>query len=348
MIDMIEKEEAMISEEEAAQYDRQIRLWGLDAQKRLRASRVLLAGLGGLGAEVAKNLILAGVKGLTLLDHEQVSEESCRAQFLVPVSAQGQNRAKASLERAQNLNPMVEVHADPAHIQDKPDDFFLQFDAVVLTHCSRDLMLHLDQLCSQHNIKVFCGDVYGYYGYMFTNLGPQYEFVEEKPKVVKPSGESNDGPQTKKTKLDPTETTMVKKMASFCSLKQALELDWTSDKAKAALKKIPADYFLLQVLLKFRTDRGRDPEPGSFDEDSQALKQIRDDVMERLSVSPSLLNDHFSSFCFSELSPVCAVVGGVLGQEVVKALSQRDAPHRNFFFFDARKGNGVVDYFGPN
>lgn len=34
MIDMIEKEDAVISEEEAAQYDRQIRLWGLDAQKR--------------------------------------------------------------------------------------------------------------------------------------------------------------------------------------------------------------------------------------------------------------------------------------------------------------------------
>lgn len=33
---------------------------------------MLLAGLGGLGAEVAKNLILAGVKALTLLDHEQV------------------------------------------------------------------------------------------------------------------------------------------------------------------------------------------------------------------------------------------------------------------------------------
>ena len=34
MIDMIAKEDPIISEEEAAQYDRQIRLWGLDAQKR--------------------------------------------------------------------------------------------------------------------------------------------------------------------------------------------------------------------------------------------------------------------------------------------------------------------------
>lgn len=60
----------------------------------------------------------------------KVTEESCRAQFLVPVSARGQNRAQASLERAQNLNPMVEVHADPGKVEDKPDDFFLDFDAV--------------------------------------------------------------------------------------------------------------------------------------------------------------------------------------------------------------------------
>ncbi|XP_070685432.1 SUMO-activating enzyme subunit 1 [Pempheris klunzingeri] len=346
MIDMIEKEDPVISEEEAAQYDRQIRLWGLDAQKRLRGSRVLLVGVGGLGAEVAKNLILAGVKGLTLLDHEQVSEESCRAQFLVPVTARGKNRAQASLERAQNLNPMVEVHADSDKVEDKPDDFFLQFDAVCLTGCSRDLMVRVDQLCSQHNIKVFCGDVYGYYGYMFCNLGQEHNYVEEKPKIVKPTENSNDGPEAKKAKVDPNETTMVKKTASFCTLKEALEVDWTSEKAKAGLKRTPVDYFLLQVLLKFRTDKGRDPDPQSFAEDSQLLRQIRDDVLEALAVGSDLLNDDFTSFCFSEMSPVCAVVGGVLGQEVVKALSQRDPPHRNFFFFDGRKGNGVVDYFG--
>ncbi|CAG6008127.1 unnamed protein product [Menidia menidia] len=345
---MIEKEDPIISEEEAAQYDRQIRLWGLDAQKRLRGSRVLLAGLGGLGAEVAKNLILAGVKGLTLLDHEQVSEESCRAQFLVPVSARGQNRAQASLERAQNLNPMVEVHADRDRIETKPDDFFLQFDAVCLTGCSRDLMVRLDQLCSQHGIKVFCGDVHGYYGYMFCNLGPEYHYVEEKPKLVKPSADSNDGPEAKKARVDPNETTMVKKTAAFCTLKEALEVDWTTEKAKAGLKRTPVDFFLLLVLLKFRTDKGRDPDPRRVAEDSRLLKQIRDDVLEASALSSELLGDDFISFCFSEMSPVCAVVGGVLGQEVVKALSQRDAPHRNFFFFDGRKGNGVVDFFGPN
>ncbi|XP_058654986.1 SUMO-activating enzyme subunit 1 isoform X2 [Onychostoma macrolepis] len=246
MIDTIEKEDNIISEEEAAQYDRQIRLWGLDAQKRLRGSRVLLVGLRGLGAEVAKNLILAGVKGLTLLDHEQVTEESRRAQFLIPVDADGQNQAQASLERAQLLNPMVEVKADTDAVESKPDDFFFQFDAVCLTRCSKDLMVRVDQLCASRNIKVFCGDVSGYHGYMFSDLGKEHHYVEEKPKVVKGSNEANDGPEAKKPKVDPNETTMVKKTVSFCSLKEALEVDWTNEKAKSNLKRTPADYFLLQ------------------------------------------------------------------------------------------------------
>ncbi|KAI1894038.1 hypothetical protein AGOR_G00129870 [Albula goreensis] len=328
MIDTVEREDTIISEEEAAQYDRQIRLWGLDAQKRLRGSKVLLVGLCGLGAEVAKNLILAGVKGLTLLDHEKVTEECSRAQFLIPVGSEGQNRAQASLERAQYLNPMVEVKADTDNVESKPDEFFLQFDAVCLTGCPRDLMVRVDQVCAQRNVKVFCGDVFGYHGYMFSDLGPEHHYVEEKPKVAKPSQEANDGPEAKKPKVDPNETTMVKKTANFCPLKEALEVDWTSEKAKASLKRTPADYFLLQVLLKFRTDR------------------IRDDVLEALGLNNDLLPDDFVTYCFSEMAPVCAVVGGVLGQEIVKALSQRDAPHRNFFFFDGLKGSGVVDYFG--
>ncbi|XP_026082165.1 SUMO-activating enzyme subunit 1-like [Carassius auratus] len=346
MIDTIEKEDNLISEEEAAQYDRQIRLWGLDAQKRLRGSRVLLVGLRGLGAEVAKNLILAGVKGLTLLDHEQVTEESRRAQFLIPVDADGQNQAQASLDRAQLLNPMVEVKADTDAVESKPDDFFFQFDAVCLTRCSKDLMVRVDQLCASRNIKVFCGDVFGYHGYMFSDLGQEHHYVEEKPKVVKGSNEANDGPEAKKPKVDPSETTMAKKTISFCSLKAALEVDWSNEKAKNNLKRIPVDYFLLQVLLKFRTDKGRDPQPDSFAEDSQLLLQIRDDVLETMGLSSELLPNTFVSYCFSEMAPVCAVVGGVLGQELVKALSQRDAPHRNFFFFDGLKGSGVVDYFG--
>ncbi len=63
----------VITEDEAALYDRQIRLWGVDAQKKLLSSRILLINMSGLTAEIAKNLVLSGINCLTLLDSEDVN-----------------------------------------------------------------------------------------------------------------------------------------------------------------------------------------------------------------------------------------------------------------------------------
>lgn len=60
----------------------------------------------------------------------QVSPEDPGAQFLIRTGSVGRNRAEASLERAQNLNPMVDVKVDTENIEKKPESFFTQFDAV--------------------------------------------------------------------------------------------------------------------------------------------------------------------------------------------------------------------------
>ena len=44
---------------------------------------------------------------------------------------------------------------------------------------------------------------------------------------------------------------------------------------------------------------------------------------------------------FGEMSPASAVLGGVLAQEIIKAVSHKDLPIRNFFFF-----NGATDRAG--
>lgn len=45
-----------------------------------------------------------------------------------------------------------------------------------------------------------------------------FNLAREKPKVVKSSDEANDGPEAKKPKVDPNETTMVKKVGVFIFL----------------------------------------------------------------------------------------------------------------------------------
>jgi ubiquitin-like 1-activating enzyme E1 A len=40
---------------------------------------------------------------------------------------------------------------------------------------------------------------------------------------------------------------------------------------------------------------------------------------------------------------VCAIVGGVAAQEIIKIISANDAPLNNFFFYDSTEGSGVVE-----
>lgn len=48
---------------------------------------------------------------------------------------------------------------------------------VCVTCCSRDAMLRIDHICHQNGIKFFAGDVFGYHGYAFADLG-EHDFVE--------------------------------------------------------------------------------------------------------------------------------------------------------------------------
>ena len=49
-------------------YSRQLYVLGHEAMRRMATSNVLISGLGGLGVEIAKNVILGGVKSVTLHD----------------------------------------------------------------------------------------------------------------------------------------------------------------------------------------------------------------------------------------------------------------------------------------
>ena len=61
-----------LSEEEKARYDRQIRVWGAEAQTRIQNAKVIMIGLNGVHPEVVKNIVLAGV-GVVLLDKRVVT-----------------------------------------------------------------------------------------------------------------------------------------------------------------------------------------------------------------------------------------------------------------------------------
>ncbi|KAH6926366.1 hypothetical protein HPB50_017546 [Hyalomma asiaticum] len=178
-----------LSQEEANIYDRQIRLWGLESQKRLRAVRVLVAGLNGLGAEVAKNLVLAGIKSITLLDNH--------------------NRAHSSKAYTKNLNPMVEVESEDGELLNKDDDYFRKFDIVCCAESfpTEDLV-KVNAQCRGLGVKFFCGHTWGFFGYYFSDL-IQHAYTQEVPRIANAGGP---GP-AKKRKMEDDTSAVIQKVS---------------------------------------------------------------------------------------------------------------------------------------
>lgn len=340
---MVENNDIELSEAEAEQYDRQIRLWGLESQKRLRASKVLIIGISGLGAEIAKNVILSGVKSVCLLDNEKVKEIDQYSQFLAPPDKIGENRAEASLQRARALNPMVDVTAETRGVDELPDNFFAEFDIVCATGLKQEQLERINNACRDNNKKFLCGDVWGTFGYMFADL-VDHEYSEE---IVQHKAVKRGADDTEKNARE-TVTITVKRRAIYVPLQNALSVDWSKPEMRSRLRSRRGDpsYFVLKILQRFRDEQNRNPDPAKRKTDTTLLFKMRDELVQELSIPADFITDALLTDVFGTVACSAAVVGGVIGQEVVKAVSQREPPHNNMFFFNPIKCVGFVELYG--
>ena len=104
-----------VSTAELRRYARQIVLpgFGTDGQERLRASSVLVVGLGGLGSPAALYLAAAGIGRLGLVDADRVDESNLHRQILHGTPDLGLPKTESARARLAALNPHVTVDVHP-------------------------------------------------------------------------------------------------------------------------------------------------------------------------------------------------------------------------------------------
>jgi molybdopterin/thiamine biosynthesis adenylyltransferase/rhodanese-related sulfurtransferase len=103
------------------QYDRYRRHlslpeFGIDGQRKLLASRVLLIGAGGLGCPTAQYLAAAGVGTLGLVDDDRVDASNLQRQILYGTADIGRPKVEVAAERIHAMNPDIEVVLHPIHL----------------------------------------------------------------------------------------------------------------------------------------------------------------------------------------------------------------------------------------
>jgi molybdopterin/thiamine biosynthesis adenylyltransferase len=105
---------------------------GGSGQQKLKAARVLLVGMGGLGAPAALYLAAAGVGTLGLADADTVSLSNLQRQVLYQTGDVGRAKVEVAAERLTALNPHVAVEPHPVWLNgDNADALVSQYDLIL-------------------------------------------------------------------------------------------------------------------------------------------------------------------------------------------------------------------------
>lgn len=101
----------MLSDDELLRYSRQIllRQVDIDGQLKIRAGKVLVVGLGGLGSPVALYLAAAGVGELHLADFDTVDLTNLQRQVIHDTASVGQAKVDSAMARLAAINPHVRL-----------------------------------------------------------------------------------------------------------------------------------------------------------------------------------------------------------------------------------------------
>eukprot|EP01022_Parablepharisma_sp_SALTPOND_P020985 TRINITY_DN395_c0_g1_i1.p1 TRINITY_DN395_c0_g1~~TRINITY_DN395_c0_g1_i1.p1 ORF type:complete len:5656 (-),score=802.26 TRINITY_DN395_c0_g1_i1:1614-18581(-) len=170
-------------------WSRYIGAVGIDAVAKQAKSLVFLSGAGGLGIEIAKNIVLSGCKEFILHDTKVATKFDLSSQFFLTEADIGKNRATASVNRLQQLNYYVKVSSmtTPLPITESELDAlgFNKYTVVILTECNYKLQLALDQYCRKHKIALIVTDVKGTMCKVINDFGSKFEVLDpdgEEPK----------------------------------------------------------------------------------------------------------------------------------------------------------------------
>lgn len=176
----------MLSPEETARYRRQIDLpeIGPEGQERLRQSRVLVVGVGGLGSPVALYLAAAGVGTLGLADPDRVDTGNLQRQVIHTTRNRGKDKIDSAAEALSALNPTVTVRRHPVFLTaENAGALVAQYDIAVGCLDNFPARYVLNRACFESGKANVFGSVARFEGQasVFAPPGPCYQCFFRQP-----------------------------------------------------------------------------------------------------------------------------------------------------------------------
>ena len=177
-----------MDDEQLMRYSRHLLLPQVDikGQEKLRAAKVMIIGLGGLGSPVALYLAAAGIGELVLCDFDVVDISNLQRQIIHSGESVGQYKVDSAKKRISDLNPDCNIRI----IKEPVSDSILQqeipqLDLVVDCTDNLSSRLLINSACVEHKICLVTGAAIRMEGqlsvFLNSGQGPCYQCLYPDP-----------------------------------------------------------------------------------------------------------------------------------------------------------------------
>ena len=176
-----------LSERERARYARHLVLpqIGEDGQRKLKAARVLIVGVGGLGSVIALYLAGAGVGRIGVVDDDSVSFSNLQRQVLHSEGMVGRSKTESAESRLVDLNRDVTVETFPEHFEPELGRMIARgYDLIVDGTDNFETRYAINDVCLALRIPYVYGAVFrleGQVSLLCTDGGPCYRCLFPEP-----------------------------------------------------------------------------------------------------------------------------------------------------------------------
>lgn len=111
----------MLNSEELNRYNRQIILPNIGAkgQEKLKATKILVIGAGGLGSPLLQYLAAAGIGTIGIVDADTVDISNLQRQVIYRTADAGKPKADISAEILRQLNPTIQINSYATYLNSK-------------------------------------------------------------------------------------------------------------------------------------------------------------------------------------------------------------------------------------
>lgn len=138
---------------------------GISGQQKLKQSKVLLIGVGGIGSPAGLYLTSNGIGTLGLIDHDTIELSNLQRQILYETSDTGLSKAKIAAKKLSALNPNVNLKTYPFALSpDNANALFEEYDIVIDGSDNYATRYLVNDACRQTSTALVSASIYQFTG----------------------------------------------------------------------------------------------------------------------------------------------------------------------------------------